>query len=150
MPCGNRVPQPLKSLHCKAHSVTICSHQKWIEEQSSSTSSKAQSQSCRPKSSNLKGEIKFLWSDNTSKLVSFSQVYYCQWDSLLLLTFNTLRCCISGTPEIHNKSEQRGNQKQALDSCRRTVYTENKAPHTSETLLTDAAVNCRCEDSSTA
>lgn len=54
-----------ESLHChwnhctahREHTVTISSLHKWIEEQSSSISSKAQSQSCRPKSSHLKGKI---------------------------------------------------------------------------------------------
>lgn len=149
MPCGKCVPQPLKSLHRKAHSVTICSHQKWIEEQSSSTSSKAQSQSCRPKSSNLKGDIQFLWPGNTSmsELVSLNKVYYCQWD--LLLMFNTLRCCISGTPGLH-KSEQRGTENRFLTSAGELRIQRTKPLTLLKTLLTDAAVNCRCEGSSTA
>lgn len=57
------VPLLPNSLHCTAqhtaHNFTLCAHQKWIEEQSSSISSNAQCQSWRPKSSNLKRKITF-------------------------------------------------------------------------------------------
>lgn len=146
MPCGNTAPLQLTPLHSTAHTVTICSHQKWIEEQSSSISSKAQCQSWRAKSSNLKEEISFDGQVARTHSVWFPK----KWSLLLssgefspLLMFRRLRYIIW----LRERTEHSSHRLQAHHVLQRKQLHSCWLSHTSKTLLTKAEVNSGYKDS---